>query len=93
MDEMVQEAKFQADFEAPQAGAGTEAAKAEEGTSEKPTVEESKPEEEPVIEAAAVSEPPAADKLAVEERRQERVENPLYTIEIVGNRYNPSNFW
>jgi capping protein alpha len=26
-------------------------------------------------------------------RKQERVENPVYTLEVVGNRYNISNFW
>jgi hypothetical protein len=26
-------------------------------------------------------------------RKQERVENPVYTLEVVGNRYNVSNFW
>ncbi|WVQ78527.1 hypothetical protein IAT38_000613 [Cryptococcus sp. DSM 104549] len=31
--------------------------------------------------------------LAVDDRKQERVENPIYTLEVVGNRYNPSNFW
>lgn len=29
----------------------------------------------------------------VEEKKQERIENPVYTLEVVGNRYNPSNFW
>ena len=27
------------------------------------------------------------------ERKQERVDNATYTLEIVGNRYNPSNYW
>ncbi|WRT67310.1 uncharacterized protein IL334_004279 [Kwoniella shivajii] len=29
----------------------------------------------------------------VDERKQERIENPKYTLEIVGNKYNPNNFW
>lgn len=29
----------------------------------------------------------------IPERKQERVENPTYTLEVVGNRYNTSNFW
>ena len=28
-----------------------------------------------------------------EPRKQERVENPTYTLEVVGTRYNLSNFW
>ncbi|WVQ71862.1 hypothetical protein IAR50_001404 [Cryptococcus sp. DSM 104548] len=28
-----------------------------------------------------------------QQQTQERVENPVYTLEVVGNRYNPSNFW
>nr|ODN94991.1 F-actin capping [Cryptococcus depauperatus CBS 7855] len=31
--------------------------------------------------------------LSVEEEQQERIENPIYTLEIVGNRYNIDNFW
>lgn len=31
--------------------------------------------------------------LKVEEKKQERIENPVYTLEVVGNRYNTSNFW
>jgi capping protein alpha len=27
------------------------------------------------------------------ERKQERIDNPTFTLEIVGNKYNPSNFW
>ncbi|WWC69294.1 uncharacterized protein I206_103232 [Kwoniella pini CBS 10737] len=29
----------------------------------------------------------------VPEPKQERVEDPKYTLEIVGNKYNPNNFW
>ena len=55
---------------------------------EEPKVEESGGE--PVAESAP---PIEAIQLVVEQRKQERSENPLYTLEIVGNRYNPSNFW
>jgi hypothetical protein len=41
------------------------------------------------LEEAAVP----VESTSVEERKQERVENPLFTLEIVGNRYNTSNFW
>ncbi|OXC69177.1 hypothetical protein AYX13_02120 [Cryptococcus neoformans] len=33
------------------------------------------------------------EDLNVEDMKQKRVENPVYTLEVVGNRYNPSNFW
>jgi hypothetical protein len=48
--------------------------------------------EEPPVEAEAEdAETPAA--AAVEPRKQERVENPTYTLETVGNKYNTNNFW
>ncbi len=50
-------------------------------------VEESQSGEE----ETAVSAPPLPS--APVERKQERIDNPIYTLEIVGNRYNPSNFW
>ena len=47
---------------------------------------------EPLKELA--EEAPVAVPAPVEpERKQERVDNPTYTLEIVGNRYNPSNYW
>ncbi|ORY28269.1 F-actin-capping protein subunit alpha [Naematelia encephala] len=55
---------------------------------------------EPAAEAPEVPEPPAQATEAVEpappaveQRKQERIENPTYTLEIVGNRYNTANFW
>ena len=57
---------------------------------EEPRVEESRKEEEPVIETPAALE---SNEPGMEGREQERLENPVYTLEIVGNRYNPSNFW
>lgn len=65
--------------------------KADEG--EEPVVEESKPEEEPIIQATSLPQAVESEQSVAEERKQERVENPVYTLEIVGNRYNPSNFW
>ena len=56
---------------------------------EEPRVEESKPEEEPMI----MPRTETSGQPIMEERKQERVENPLYNLEVVGNRYNPSNFW
>jgi hypothetical protein len=35
----------------------------------------------------------ATSAAPVDARKQERVDNPIYTLQIVGNRYNPSNFW
>lgn len=33
--------------------------------------------------------PPAAQ----EPKKQERVDNPIFTLEIAGTKYNPTNFW
>ncbi|TYJ58149.1 hypothetical protein B9479_001245 [Cryptococcus floricola] len=72
---------------------------------EVPAVEEASPVDEEKVpavaeeSAVAPEETPVKDveenlgSLSVEEKKQERVENPVYTLEVVGNRYNPSNFW
>ncbi|KAK8869611.1 hypothetical protein IAR55_000178 [Kwoniella newhampshirensis] len=97
VDELVEEAKEEEERE--EAGAEIE----KEG---RPVVEEDTlvagkevPVEEPtdvttndeVEPEKAVEE--VAPAVQVEERKQERVENPIYTLEIVGNKYNPNNFW
>jgi hypothetical protein len=63
--------------------------KVEEGEVEIPAEPSAVPEPSapPTVEESTATAPP------VDERKQERVENPTYTLEIVGNRYNPSNFW
>jgi hypothetical protein len=54
-------------------------------------------EEETKVDAVTVAEPEqekeAPMSQAVEPRKQERVENPTYTLETVGNKYKTSNFW
>lgn len=63
----------------------------QEGNSHTPQVTEETPETtETKVEDEPVAEPSAP---AVEPRKQERVENPTYTLEITGTKYNPSNFW
>ena len=42
-------------------------------------------------ETTTVEDEPAAP--AAEPRKQERIENPTYTLETVGNKYNTGNFW
>lgn len=51
--------------------------------------------EDPKVEEGETNVPelPAAATSTTEPRKQERIENPTYTLEVVGNRYNPSNFW
>ena len=56
---------------------------------EEPTVEEVVPETSSKTKPAAEAEQPAAEN----KREQQRLDNPVYTLEVVGNRYNPSNFW
>lgn len=55
------------------------------------TAEEKEEKEEEVNEPVAESSEHAA--AAPEPRKQERVENPKYTLEITGTKYNPNNFW
>jgi hypothetical protein len=54
-------------------------------------------EEETKVDAVTVAEPEQEKEVAVsqaiEPRKQERVENPTYTLETVGNKYKTSNFW
>lgn len=52
--------------------------------------------EVPVVEEDAIQVPvaePAESSAPVEQKLQEKVDNPTYTLEVVGNRYNTSNFW
>jgi hypothetical protein len=46
-------------------------------------------EEETKVEAGTESQSVAA----VEERKQETVENPTFTLEVVGNKYKTNSFW
>lgn len=60
---------------------------------EAPNVEESTEENEPPI-ALPSTEAPTTEAVPVKEvRKQERIENPVYTLQIVGNKYNLNNFW
>lgn len=52
--------------------------------------------EVPVVEEDTIQVPvaaPAETSAPVEQKLQEKVDNPTYTLEVVGNRYNTSNFW
>ncbi|KAK4686398.1 hypothetical protein P7C73_g3722, partial [Tremellales sp. Uapishka_1] len=60
--------------------------------SEKEVGGDEKPEPVAVPQVEEVVPEPAKEP-EVEARKQERVENPIYTLELVGNRYNTSNFW
>ncbi|WWD16125.1 hypothetical protein CI109_100550 [Kwoniella shandongensis] len=94
VDELVEEAKEEEEREeAGEKADGNDTPKVEEDTledgKEVPVSEVSKVDET-IVEAP---EETVAAPVQVEERKQERVENPIYTLEIVGNRYNPNNFW
>lgn len=56
------------------------------------TEEETKVPVEAEKTAASPAAPPAPAAVP-EPKKQERVENPVYTLEIAGTKYNPSNFW
>jgi hypothetical protein len=94
-DEEIAEVKQEEEGQAKQEEAGETAATGEgrgaatepepaAPSAAKPQVEEVVPETED-----EVTQQPAAE----DQREQKRVENPVYTLEVVGNRYNPSNFW
>ncbi|WWC60950.1 uncharacterized protein I303_103527 [Kwoniella dejecticola CBS 10117] len=87
LDELVEEAKEEEEKE----GTKSEtAAKPDIGEVEEDGKEEQlttpKAEENPL---PAVEE----EKEVRPEQKQQRVENPKYTLEAVGNKYNPNNFW
>jgi len=96
-----------ADGEAPkeEAGHATEVEKLDEAMAEvkedeggdKAIEEPQEAAEKPEVEESAIEVPvaePAADAPAtIEQKQQEKVDDPTYTLEIVGNRYNTSNFW
>ncbi|OCF36612.1 F-actin capping [Kwoniella heveanensis CBS 569] len=85
LDELVEEAK-----EEEESGEKAEHA-------HKPAVDEvpaAEPEEaEKTVEPASAQMEQIPKAPALEKRQQQRVENPTYTLEIVGNKYNPNNFW
>ena len=89
VDELVEEAKQEEQQAALADEPMLEAA--EDVASRELEVKESKPEEEPVIQTAP--QPIVEESSKPGEQKQERIANPIYTLEVVGNRYNPTNFW
>jgi capping protein alpha len=75
------EAKAAESTEAPAAGEA-QASEVDKAESSTPQVTEETTEVEPEP-VAPVAEP----------RKQERIENPTFTLETVGNKYNTGNFW
>jgi len=64
---------------------------AQGGEVEAKEAESSTPQPQVTEETTEVEPEPVAP--TVEPRKQERVENPTYTLETVGNKYNTGNFW
>ncbi|WVF72007.1 hypothetical protein IAT40_006818 [Kwoniella sp. CBS 6097] len=87
LDELVEEAK-----EEEESGEKAEHADKPE-VEDVPAVGGASEETEKAEEHAAVVAEEKTEVPAVEKREQQRVENPTYTLEIVGNKYNPNNFW
>ncbi|WVQ98917.1 hypothetical protein IAU59_006048 [Kwoniella sp. CBS 9459] len=98
LDELVEEAKEEEESgekavhadkpeveEVPATAAGSEETGAEKNeepaAATPPVVEEEKAPEVPVVEETH------------DQKQQQKVDNPTYTLEIVGNKYNPNNFW
>lgn len=96
LDEKVEEAKEEEEAEI-KGDAGETTAENEQ--SEEVTAAETKPvpaSDEPKVEEGEtplVAGTPQPIAPAVEERKQESIDNPVYTLEVVGNKYNTSNFW
>lgn len=86
LDEAVEEEKEREEEEERENGEGNVVEKISEPKAEEEDGPKLPEEEEEEIEKKI-------EGLNVEEKKQERIENPLYTLEVVGNRYNPSNFW
>lgn len=87
-DEDLKEAEGDAPDDVDEAGAGIEAEpKVEEGVTAVPATEEATGGGGPGA-AEAIEAPPAAPQ-----REQQREADPTYTLEVVGNKYNPTNFW
>ncbi|KAI9637904.1 putative F-actin capping [Dioszegia hungarica] len=83
VDEAVEEVKQAEDGEAP---AENETAGESDSSAESPDG----PKETPEVDSTS------SDKTSAEkpvERQQERLENPIYTLEVVGNRYKTDAFW
>ena len=96
VDEKVEEAKEEEASEVAQDGEAEKSPADGEGTKEEvANADEPSSSDEPeVVETTnSGSSTSTVPETAVPPRKQERVDNPTYTLAIVGNRYNPSNFW
>lgn len=99
VDEAVEEVKQAESGEAPAenetAGESDSSAESPDGPKETPEVVEVAGEESIPV-ATAPEDSTSSDKTSAEkpvERQQERLENPIYTLEVVGNRYKTDAFW
>lgn len=91
VDEDLEELKVEDKEEEPQEEAGQAETKAEsQPHTPQVTEEETAVPDAPEAEATT-SAAPAPPSL--EPRKQEKLDNPTYTLEITGTKYNPSNFW
>ncbi|KAK6903129.1 F-actin capping [Kwoniella mangroviensis CBS 8886] len=90
LDELVEEAKEEEEgVKTPKEGVRPDVAEVDEsGEEEKVLTPPTAVEDN--VETEEQKEPVGG---VAEERKQEKIDNPLYTLEIVGNKYNPNNFW
>ncbi|WVR05397.1 hypothetical protein IAU60_002411 [Kwoniella sp. DSM 27419] len=88
LDELVEEAK-----EEEESGEKVEKVEKPEVDEVAPAAIDSTEQENASTQNTEVVAQPVAEEPQVEERKQERVENPTYTLEVVGNKYNTNNFW
>ncbi|WVW82889.1 hypothetical protein I302_104902 [Kwoniella bestiolae CBS 10118] len=91
LDELVEEAKEEEEgVKTPKEGSRPDVTEVDDaGKEEKVVTPPAVSQEEEKVESTKDAE----QDVVVEERKQARIENPIYTLEIVGNKYNPNNFW
>lgn len=96
-DAEIAEAKQEEEGEAKQGKEGESAATSEDVTAEiaetAPEEADPSPEKPEVEEVMPQTEKEAEKPATADTPEQRRIDNPVYTLEVVGNRYNPSNFW
>ncbi|WVQ69887.1 uncharacterized protein L199_008110 [Kwoniella botswanensis] len=90
LDELVEEAKEEEEgVKTPKEGSRPDVTEVDDSGKEEKVLTPPTAVED-IVETEEQKEPVGG---GIEERKQEKIDNPIYTLEIVGNKYNPNNFW
>jgi capping protein alpha len=92
VDQGLEELQLEDEAEKTESEPAAETAEAGQAATESQSATPQVTEEETKIDSEAMEQTPAA-AASPEARKQERVENPRFTLETVGNKYNTGNFW